>query len=130
MIAMNIRVFRHEARDDYLETILRITAAKGYCRAIHIATELGVTKPSVSVALGKLQEEGLITVDGEKMIRFTPEGLALAELTYAKHRYFRAFLKSAGVDDETAEQEACALEHAISSESFEKLRVRYPAQEK
>lgn len=123
---MNPRTFRHESRDDYLETILRITRAKGYCRAIHIASELGITKPSVSVELGKLYQEGLITLDEEKMIRLTDAGLALAEATYAKHRYFKALLTAAGVDEETAEREACAMEHAISAESFDKVRAMYP----
>ena len=85
-----------------------------------------MTKPSVSVAVAKLQEEGLITLDEEKMIRFTEEGRALAELTYAKHCYFRDLLLSAGIDEDTAEKEACAMEHAISSESFQKLKERYP----
>ena len=123
---MNLRTFRNEERDDYLETILMIRRAKGYCRAINIATELNVTKPSVSVELGKLQEQGLITVDKEKMIHFTKEGLALAEHTYAKHCYFRDFLLGVGVDAETAEKEACGLEHAISGESFEKIKAAYP----
>lgn len=126
---MNLRTFRNETRDDYLETILLITRAKGYCRAINIASELNVTKPSVSVELGKLQEMGLITVDEEKMIRFTSEGRALAELTYAKHCYFRAFLLSVGVDQETAEKEACAMEHAISGETFRLMQEKYPLSE-
>ena len=123
---MNLRTFRNETRDDYLEAILLITQAKGYCRAINIATEMNVTKPSVSVELGKLQEQGLITVDPEKMIRFPPEGRALAEMTYAKHRYFRALLLSVGVDSETAEKEACAIEHAISRDTFERIRAKFP----
>ena len=123
---MNLRTFRHEARDDYLETILLIKQSKGYCRAINIANELNVTKPSVSVELGKLQEMGLITVDEEKMIHFTEEGQALAELTYAKHCYFREMLLSVGVDEETAEREACAMEHALSGDSFYKIKAKYP----
>lgn len=123
---MNLRNFRHEARDDYLEAILLITRSKGYCRAINIANELGVTKPSVSVAVAKLQEDGLITLDEEKLIRFTELGRELAELTYAKHCYFRDLLLSAGVDEATAEKEACAMEHAISGESFRKIQERYP----
>lgn len=123
---MSGRTFRNETRDDYLETILMVTQKKGYCRAIHIAEELNVTKPSVSVELGKLQEQGLITVDREKAIRFTEVGLALAEQTYAKHRYLRAFLLAVGVDAETAEKEACAMEHAISGETFQRIQEKYP----
>jgi len=123
---MNLRTFRNEARDDYLETILLIKRNKGYCRAINIANELNVTKPSVSVELGKLQEMGLITVDEEKMIHFTEEGQALAELTYSKHCYFRRMLLSVGVDKETAEREACAMEHAISGDTFYRIQEKFP----
>ena len=123
---MILRTFRNEARDDYLETILLIKRSKGYCRAINIANELNVTKPSVSVELGKLQEMGLITLDEEKMIHFTEEGRVLAELTLAKHNYLKEMLMNAGIDEETAEREACAMEHGISEDSFQKLAKRYP----
>ncbi len=123
---MILRNFRNEARDDYLEAILMITQEKGHCRSINIAETLDVTKPSVSVAVGKLIEAGLIRMDENKLITFTPEGRELAEQTLAKHNYFKDFLIHAGVDEETAEREACAMEHGISQESFEKLRVCYP----
>ena len=123
---MHLRTFRHEARDDYLEAILQIRQEKGYCRAVNVAEELGVTKPSVSVEIGKLVQEGYITLDGEKLIHFTEKGRELAELTYAKHCYFRALLLDVGVEADTAEREACALEHAISGETFCKIRDKYP----
>ena len=107
---MNLRNFRNEARDDYLEAILMITQEKGHCRSIHIAETLDVTKPSVSVAVGK----------------FTKEGLELAVLTLEKHNYLKQMLIEAGIDDETAEREACAMEHGISEDSFRKLAARYP----
>ena len=123
---MNLRNFRNEARDDYLEAILMITQEKGHCRSINIADALDVTKPSVSVAVGKLIEAGLIVMDEEKMIHFTEEGRELAELTLSKHNYLKSFLMRAGIDDETAEREACAMEHGLSQESFEKIRQFYP----
>ncbi|MCR5089839.1 MAG: metal-dependent transcriptional regulator [Oscillospiraceae bacterium] len=123
---MNLRNFRNEARDDYLEAILMITQERGHCRSINIADTLDVTKPSVSVAVGKLVEAGLITMDEDKMIHFTEEGLSLAELTLAKHNYLKSFLIDAGVDSETAEKEACAMEHGISEESFRKIQAHYP----
>ena len=123
---MNPRTFRNEARDDYLESILNIIRAKGYCRSIDVATELAVSKPSVSVAVGKLQEAGLIVLDEDKHIRLTEEGRALAELTDAKHLYLKAVLLSVGVDEETAEREACAIEHAVSGDTFQKLMTAYP----
>ena len=123
---MNLRNFRNEARDDYLEAILMITQEKGHCRSINIADALDVTKPSVSVAVGKLIEAGLIVMDEEKMIHFTDEGRLLAELTLSKHNYLKSFLMKAGIDDETAEREACAMEHGLSQDSFEKIRRFYP----
>ena len=123
---MNLRNFRHEARDDYLEAILMITQERGHCRSINIAETLDVTKPSVSVAVGKLIEAGLITMDSDKMIHFTEEGRALAELTLEKHNYLKQLLMDAGIVDETAEREACAMEHGISEDSFRKLAARYP----
>ncbi len=123
---MSLRNFRNEARDDYLEAILMITQEKGHCRSIHIAETLDVTKPSVSVAVSKLIEDGLITMDDDKMIHFTEEGYSLAELTLAKHNYLKGMLTAAGIDDETAEREACAMEHGISEESFHKLSEKYP----
>ena len=123
---MHLRTFRHEARDDYLEAILQIQQEKGYCRAVNVAEELGVTKPSVSVEIGKLVEGGFITLDADKLIHFTPGGRELAELTYAKHCYFRALLMDVGVEEDTAEKEACALEHAISGETFRKIQAKYP----
>ena len=65
-------------------------------------------------------------MDSDKMIHFTEEGLALAELTLEKHNYLKQMLMEAGIDDETAEREACAMEHGISEDSFRKLAARYP----
>ena len=65
-------------------------------------------------------------MDEEKMIHFTEEGRELAELTLSKHNYLKSFLMRAGIDDETAEREACAMEHGLSQESFEKIRQFYP----
>ena len=123
---MILRNFRHEARDDYLEAILQITKTRGHCRSIHIAEELDVSKPSVSVAVSKLAEEGLVSLDDEKLIHLTEPGLALAEQTYAKHVYLKRFLMDLGVEEETADREACGLEHALSAESFRLLEARYP----
>lgn len=123
---MILRNFRNEARDDYLEAILQITEVKGFCRSIDIAEALDVSKPSVSVAVGKLVDSGLVTMDEEKLLRLTEEGRALAEFTYSKHQYLKAFLLSVGVEEDAAEKEACGLEHAISAETFRKIKKKYP----
>ena len=123
---MILRNFRNEARDDYLEAILQITRAKGYCRSIDIAEELNVSKPSVSVAVAKLVDSALVVMDGDKLLTLTDEGRALAEFTYSKHLFLKRFLLSIGVDEETAEREACGIEHAISEDTFRKILEKYP----
>ena len=124
---MSQRTFRNESRDDYLEAILIIRQKKGFCRSTDIASWLGISRPSVSVELGKLAELGLIRMDEDKMLHLTDEGFALADSTYAKHVYLKRFLLSVGVDEAVAEKEACSMEHALSSDSFEKILARYPS---
>ena len=124
---MSQRTFRNESRDDYLEAILLITRRKGYCRSTDIATELGISRPSVSVELGKLNEQGFIRFDDEKLLHLTESGKARAELTYAKHVFFKHCLLSVGVDEETADREACAMEHTVSDASFSKIMACVPA---
>ena len=124
---MSQRTFRNESRDDYLEAILIIRQKKGFCRSTDIASWLGISRPSVSVELGKLAELGLIRMDEDKMLHLTDEGFALADSTYAKHVYLKRLLLSVGVDEAVAEKEACSMEHALSSDSFEKILARYPS---
>ncbi len=122
---MNPHDKRHESRDDYLEAILRVTDEKGSCRSVDIARQLNVSKPSVSVALNKLEAEGLAVLDDDKMVRLTERGLAIAAETLARHNWFKGFLMAAGVPEDTAENEACAMEHMISAETFMKLMEHY-----
>ena len=124
---MSQRTFRNESRDDYLEAILIIRQKKGFCRSTDIASWLGISRPSVSVELGKLAELGLIRMDEDKMLHLTDEGFAIADSTYAKHNYLKRFLLSVGVDEAVAEKEACSMAHALSSDSFEKILARYPS---
>ena len=124
---MSQRTFRNESRDDYLEAILIIRQKKGFCRSTDIASWLGISRPSVSVELGKLAELGLIRMDEDKMLHLTDEGFAIANSTYAKHNYLKRFLLSVGVDEAVAEKEACSMEHALSNDSFEKILARYPS---
>lgn len=122
---MNPHDSRHESRDDYLEAILRVTEEKGTCRSVDIARQLNVSKPSVSVALNKLEAEGYAVLDADKLVRLTETGLAIAAETLARHNWFKNFLISAGVEPDTAETEACAMEHMISADTFEKLMRKY-----
>lgn len=112
----------HESREDYLEAVLVMTNEKGYCRSVDIATDLHITKPSVSVGVSKLVAEGLLTMDDEKFLHLTDEGRKIAEDIYERHCWFRKALLAVGVEPEEAETEACALEHDISRDTFEKIR--------
>lgn len=112
-----------ESSEDYLEAILVIRLLRGSCRNVDIAERLGVSKPSVTKALGNLVRRGLAEVVDHD-VRLTPEGRRLAEATLDKHRFFKSLLVEAGVDAETASAEACRMEHCLSEESFRKLADR------
>ena len=115
-----VRPFIRESCEDYLEAILVIRAERGFCRNVDVAEFLGVTKPSVTKALANLTCEGLVSVVGYD-VRLTSEGRRLAEVTFAKHRFFEGMLLDAGVDAEVASKEACRMEHCISGDSFRRL---------
>lgn len=111
-----------ESAENYLETILMLKNKKGYVRSIDIANALSFTKPSVSVAMKAFREEGYITVDETGGIALTDKGLAIAEKVYERHQIIAKALIALGVDEETAYEDSCKIEHDISSESFEKLK--------
>lgn len=109
-----------KSSEDYLEAILAIRRERGFCRNVDIAERLGVSKASVTKALGNLARRGLAEVV-DRDVRLTAAGEFLAEETLAKHRFFERMLLDAGVDTEVASEEACRMEHCISADSFEKL---------
>lgn len=112
-----------ESREDYLETILLLMKKNGTVRSVDIANELGYSKPSISRAVGILKENRYITVDENGYITFSDEGLKLAEEIYEKHITIKKFfMEVLGVSEETAEQDACKIEHILSNESYEKLK--------
>ena len=94
----------------------------GYVRCVDIAEQLGVKKPSVSRAVKELSKSGHLVKNADGALSLTETGLQLAEQIYEKHRFFTERLIAAGVDPKTAEQDACGIEHVISSESFQKLK--------
>ena len=110
-----------------MEMILRLHETKGYARAIDISCGLSITKPSV--AMRNLRENGYITVDDDKHIHLTDAGTAIAERIYERHKLLTALLISIGVDADTAEKDACRVEHDLSPETFEAIRERYSAGE-
>ena len=113
----------HQSGEDYLETILLLKKRNGAVRSIDIARELNYSNPSVSRAVGILKEEGLIVVDVEGHLELTQEGREKAESIYERHEVLRRFLSEVlGVSLETAEEDACKMEHVISRETFEGIK--------
>ncbi len=112
----------NESSEDYLESILLLSGKLPVVRSVDIANELGFKKSSVSVAMKKLRESGLITVTDAGYIYLTDEGKAVAERVYERHHVFTTFLTSLGVDPEVAENDACRIEHVISEESFQAFK--------
>jgi len=108
----------HKSAEDYLEMILMLREQKGYARSIDIASSLGVTKPSVSFAMKNLRENGYILMDESNYITLTEKGMEIARRIYDRHKALTAFLLRIGVDEETARDDACKIEHDISDETY------------
>ena len=107
-----------KSSEDYLETMLMMQQQHGFIRSIDVAEHLGVTKPSVSYATKRLRENGYITMDKTGLITLEPAGLAIAQEMLDRHRTLTGFLVRLCVDPETAEADACKIEHDISSQTF------------
>jgi Mn-dependent DtxR family transcriptional regulator len=112
----------HESGEMYLETILVLSKQSPYVRAIDISAHMGFSKPSVSRGLGILKKNGYITVDRGGAIELTETGLAAAEKIYERHLTLTKALTLLGVDEETAAEDACRIEHYISDVSFRAVR--------
>ena len=111
-----------ESAENYLETVLILKNKNGAVRSIDIANELGFSKPSVSVAMKNLRENGYIEVDSSGYITLLDSGRQIAEKIYERHTTLSKWLVSLGVDAKTAAEDACRIEHIISSESFEAIK--------
>lgn len=110
------------SREDYLEAILVLQQKKGMVRSVDVAQHLGVKKPSVCNAVSILEQGGFLVKDEDHFLHLTEKGRETAETIYERHCYFKNWLIEAGVEDATAEQEACRIEHDISEQSFQKLK--------
>ncbi len=108
----------HESGEDYLEQILMLLEQKGHARSIDIAAGLDVTKPSVSVAMKKLRENGYILMSSDNLISLTDKGYAIARKIYDRHQALTKYLTQLGVPEEIAREDACKIEHDLSEESF------------
>lgn len=112
----------HRSGEDYLEAIMILEQKRGYVRSSDVAEQMNVTKPSVTNATRLLREGGFLTMDEEKLIHLTELDREVAESIYERHCILTEGLIYLGVDPETAEQDACRIEHDISRETFEKLK--------
>jgi len=112
----------HESAEDYLETILILKNRLGLVRSIDIVHEMNFSKPSISIAMKRLRENGYIEMDAEGYITLLPPGLEIAQNIYTRHLVLTEFLVCLGVSPETAAEDACKIEHDISEESFRKIQ--------
>lgn len=112
----------HESAENYLEAILMLKNSNGYVRSIDIANHLNFTKPSVSVAMKSFREDGYVTVDRDGNISLTEKGLKIANKVYERHQVIAKLLIALGVDEETAYEDSCKIEHDLSDITFSKLK--------
>lgn len=111
-----------ESAENYLETILMLSQRQPHVRSIDIANELSFSKPSVSVAMKNLRENGYILVDPDGYITLTAAGRDIAETMLERHTMLSDWLIFLGVDQKTAVEDACRIEHVVSAESFRAIK--------
>ena len=108
----------YESGQMYLETIYILSLSKNYIRAIDVGEHLGYSKPSVSRAMSILKKNGYVTVDTDGAISLTESGMEIAKTMYMRHIVLTKMLMQLGVDEDTATEDACRMEHVISERSF------------
>ena len=111
-----------ESAENYLETILMLGEKLPVVRSVDIATELNYEKSSISVAMKQLRENGYITVTKQGYIYLTDTGKEIAETIYERHKLLSSWLIGLGVDEKTATEDACKMEHDMSKKSFEAIK--------
>ena len=116
----------NESAENYLETILILSKTLPVVRSVDVATELGFKKSSVSIAMKNLREKKHITVSESGYISLTESGREIAEMIYERHQLFTSWLVSLGVNEKTASEDACKMEHVISKESFDAIKKHIP----
>ena len=110
-----------KSAEDYLEAILILKERLGMVRSIDVVNEKHFKKPSVSVAMKKLRENGYIEMDREGFITLTDKGYEIASSVYNRHKLLTRFFVALGVNEQTAAADACKIEHDISEETFQKI---------
>ena len=108
----------HESAEDYLESILVLQQRRGQVRSIDIVNELGYSKPSVSIAMKKLRENGYINMDADGSITLNESGMAIASRVYGRHKTLSKLFELLGVSPEVASEDACKVEHDLSEETY------------
>ena len=108
----------HEAAENYLETIYMLLRRKGACRSVDVSREMGYSKPTISVMMKNLRENGYIQMDEGGLITLTDMGMEVATHMYERHETIAKVLMSLGVDAETAYEDSCKIEHDLSDKSF------------
>ena len=111
-----------ESGEMYLETILLLTQKKSFVRAIDVGEEMGFSKPSVSRAIGLLRNGGFVEVGDGGGLSLTETGREVAEKIYERHKYLTKMRMEMGVDEETAAEDACRMEHVVSDKSFAAIK--------
>lgn len=112
----------NSSNEDYLKAILVLQKELGQVRSVDLSRYMGYTKASISHAISCLRKNGIVIMDDDFYLHLTDDGLSIAEKIYERHQYFMEKLLAAGVNPETADKEACKMEHAVSDETFERLR--------
>ena len=115
----------HESAEDYLETILILREKNGNVRSIDIVNKMNYSKPSISIAMKKLKSEYLVEMDLNGYITLTPRGEEIAKRIYSRHKLLEKCLIAIGVDPDTAEEEACRIEHVIDDDTYHKINEFY-----
>lgn len=111
-----------ESAENYLETILVLSKKNGSVRSIDVANEMNFTKASISVAMKRLREDNCINVSPDGIITLTEKGRKIASTVYERHQLIAKILISLGVNEKTAYEDSCRIEHDLSQESFEKIK--------
>ena len=114
-----------ESAEDYLEKILILSNKNSLVRSIDIVNYMKLSKPSVSVAMKKLRENGYILMDNDGYITLTKEGKKIAEKIYERHMFITKWLQDLGVPEEIASSDACIIEHVLSVETFDAIKEKY-----
>ena len=112
----------HQSAEDYLECILKLSKQRPVVRSIDIANDMNYSKPSISVAMKNLRLNGYISVDESGFITLTDSGMEIASNIYDRHLILKKWLEFLGIPPETAEQDACKIEHTLSKETYTALR--------